>query len=196
MQKSHSMGVVALRCKKNIAILISGRGSNMSAILRASQSEDYPAQIRCIISNNTNAPGLIIAQSHNVVHYIVNHCNTSEIHHILSQHSIDLVCLAGFMKKIDSILTKKWKIINIHPSLLPSFPGLNAQQQALQHGAKITGCTVHWVNEEIDAGKIISQSAIDILESDTVESLSARLLVKEHELYVKTIQDIIDRDMV
>ncbi len=176
----------------NVAILISGRGSNLKAILEAERNKKIAkAQVKLIISNNSKAEGLKYAkefgkktawlESNN---FKSKEAYDKELAQIIKSNDIELVVLAGFMRILSPSFIKQFKnkIINIHPSLLPAFPGLNAQKQALDCGVKITGCTVHFVNEMVDKGPIIIQKTVDVKDDDTEFSLSNRILEKEHEI--------------
>ncbi|MEI6614220.1 MAG: phosphoribosylglycinamide formyltransferase [Chrysiogenales bacterium] len=178
--------------KGRVAVLLSGRGSNMEAIFRASQKTNANFSIRLVISDQENAPGLRKASAFN----IPSHClplgkfmdknsQEREICDILQREGIELICLAGYMRLIGPELLEKFpgRILNIHPSLLPSFPGLHAQKQALRQGAKISGCTVHFVDSGLDSGPIIAQKAVRVLADDNEEVLSQRILRQEHDLY-------------
>lgn len=178
--------------KKNVAVLISGRGSNMSALVKATQANDYPAKIVGVISNSPLALGLEFAKYHNIptaVHQLKSHTNKNladqAITDTLNDWQTDIVCLAGFMRILSDNFVNHWqgKLINIHPSLLPKYKGLNTHQRALDAKDKTHGCTVHHVVPELDAGPIIMQSEISILPDDTALSLEQRLLNVEHELY-------------
>ena len=177
--------------KASLGILISGRGSNMDIIIRACQANQINADVSIVISNNPNANGLILANSLGIKALAVNpsdfntkHEYENTICELLADHSVDLVCLAGYMKIVGNTLLKKYdnKIINIHPSLLPSFKGLNAQKQALEYGVKFSGCSVHYVNDVLDGGKIILQDIVPVSEYDTEETLSHKILEKEHQI--------------
>lgn len=181
----------------NIGVLISGRGSNLQAIIDACEKGEIPAKVGVVISNNPKAFGLERAKKHNIpVSAIDNRDfkdkNTYELEiiKVLQEHKVELVCLAGYMQIVGAILLGHYRsrIINIHPSLLPSFPGLNAQRQALDHGVLITGCTVHFVDEGCDTGPIIIQSAVPVKEKDTEDALSERILQQEHLIYPRAIK--------
>ncbi|KJV69106.1 phosphoribosylglycinamide formyltransferase [Candidatus Neoehrlichia lotoris str. RAC413] len=178
--------------KIRLGILISGRGSNMQSIINACHNSDFPATTACVISNNPDALGLISAQKANIETFVVKKrpLDTNKIEEILIKHKVDLICLAGFMSIIDNNFLKNWhlKVINIHPSLLPSFKGLNAQKQAFDAGVKIAGCTVHYVYPEVDSGPIIIQAAVPVSTTDNVESLSAKILNMEHICYPQAIR--------
>jgi phosphoribosylglycinamide formyltransferase-1 len=179
-----------------LGILISGRGSNFEAIANSIARHRLDAEIAIVISNRANAPGLEIARERGIpIRVIPSQGLEREAYDRLvvdelRTHEVDLVCLAGFMRLLSAHFVRAFpnRVINIHPSLLPSFPGLDAQRQALDHGVKITGCTVHFVDEFLDSGPILIQSAVPVLDDDTVETLSARILVQEHAIYSQAIQ--------
>ena len=175
-----------------LGILISGRGSNMHALINACMQDDFPAEVSCVVSNNPNANGLLIAQRNNIKTFVIQGrpIDFDAIDDILKEHKVDLICLAGFMSIVPEKFINKWfhRIINIHPSLLPSFKGLSAQAQALKAGVKIAGCTVHYVYPELDAGPIIIQAAVPVFSSDTVTDLSNRILQMEHICYPKAVR--------
>ena len=177
-------------------MFISGRGSNFQAILNSIKNGSLNASINVVISDNKDAKGLSIAQENNIPTATFNFKEFSdkssceqEIINTLSNYDIDYIILAGYMRIVGDTLILGYhnKILNIHPSLLPSFKGLDAQKQAFDYGVKVTGCTVHFVNNELDGGPIILQEVVEVLPSDTVESLSNRILDKEHVLYSKAI---------
>jgi phosphoribosylglycinamide formyltransferase 1 len=179
-----------------LGILISGRGSNFEAIANSIESGGLNAEIAVIIANRSEARGLEIARqrglkavaipSKGLDREVYDRMLLAE----LDKHSVDLVCLAGFMRLLSASFIRRFpnRILNIHPSLLPAFPGLDAQHQALTHGVKITGCTVHFVDEELDAGPIVIQAAVPVLDEDTTETLSARILDEEHRIYPAAIR--------
>ncbi len=180
-----------------IAILISGRGTNMENIIRACKNEQIPAKVVLVISDNEEAKGIKIAQSYGVDTKVILRKNYSskdefedEMIKNIKEARADLICLAGFMRVLSERFVKEFEgmIMNIHPALLPSFPGLHAQRQALEYGVKITGATVHFIDEKVDHGPIIIQAAVPVLENDTEESLSERILREEHKIYIKAIQ--------
>ena len=190
--------------KFKLAVLVSGRGSNLQAIIDSIEKNNMAAEISLILSNVPDAYALQRGKKHGLESVFLNPKNFSsrddyekQMIELLQTKSIDLVCLAGFMR----ILGKKFieafsgKIINIHPSLLPAFPGLNVQKKALEHGAKFSGCTVHFVNEEVDGGAIILQAIVPILDEDDVKSLSDRILEQEHIIYPEAIRLIIDDNL-
>ena len=191
--------------KFKLVVLVSGRGSNLQAIIDNIESNYLSADIALVLSNVKNAFALERGKKHGLDTVFLDpktFPNRDEYDNkmieILQAKSIDLICLAGFMQ----ILGKKFiqafpdKIINIHPSLLPAFPGLNVQKKALDHGAKFSGCTVHFVNEEVDGGPIILQSTVPILDEDDTASLSERILEQEHIIYPKAIRLIIEKKLV
>ncbi|OGC10948.1 phosphoribosylglycinamide formyltransferase [candidate division WOR-1 bacterium RIFOXYA12_FULL_52_29] len=180
-----------------LGILISGEGSNLQAIINACESDRIPGKVVVVISNNPDAHGLERAKKHNIPVFAIDHRSYSdrntyelEIVKVLQQHEVELVCLAGYMRIVGEVLLQRYrgKMINIHPSLLPSFPGLHAQRQALEHGVLITGCTVHYVDEGCDTGPIIIQSAVPIMEKDDENTLAERILAQEHAIYPEAIR--------
>ena len=180
---------------KNVAVLLSGRGSNFLALSEAVESGEVSARIALVISNQKEAPGLQHARDrgYETVYLPSKGIDRESYDRLvvteLRKTATDIVCLAGFMRVLGPTLVREFpnRILNIHPSLLPSFPGLNAQKQALDWGARVTGCTVHFVDEEVDHGLILLQHPVPILNNDTEESLSARILVYEHEIYKKAL---------
>jgi phosphoribosylglycinamide formyltransferase-1 len=181
--------------KKRIAILLSGRGSNFAAIARNVASGIIDAEIAVVISNRPGAGGLEIAARLGLPALMIPSQGLqreeydARLVEELQRRRVDLVCLAGFMRFLSPVFVRAFpgRILNIHPSLLPAFPGLEAQHQALEHGVKITGCTVHFVDEDLDHGPIILQTAVPVEDGDTVETLSARILVEEHRIYTAAI---------
>jgi phosphoribosylglycinamide formyltransferase-1 len=179
-----------------LGILISGRGSNLEAIATAIARRKLDADIAIVISNRANAGGLDIARYRGIPMRVIESRGMEReaydtlVIDELRTHDVDLVCLAGFMRLLSASFVQAFpdRVLNIHPSLLPAFPGLDAQRQALEHGVKITGCTVHIVDEFLDSGPILIQSAVPVLDGDTVEALSARVLAQEHLIYPKAIQ--------
>lgn len=178
--------------KKRTAVLISGRGSNMQALVEAAKQPDYPVEIALVISNRPEAPGLAWAKEQGIPAVALDHKRYESREHfegqltsMLSLSKIELVALAGFMRLMTPAFVESWsgRMINIHPSLLPSFKGLHTHEQALETGVKITGCTVHFVSAEMDEGPIIAQSAVPVLHGDTADQLAARVLSAEHKLY-------------
>jgi phosphoribosylglycinamide formyltransferase-1 len=186
-----------------IGILISGRGSNMSAIVEAVQSNRIPdSRVVVVISDKTGAQGLEKARERNIEAIaITRKGRTREEHDAeivgeLKKRDVELICLAGYMRLLSKEFVQAfpYKIINIHPSLLPSFPGLDAQKQAIDYGVKISGCTVHFVDEDLDHGAIILQKAVEVEDKDTAESLSAKILKQEHALYVEALAKIVSEN--
>jgi phosphoribosylglycinamide formyltransferase-1 len=183
-----------------LGILISGRGSNFEAIANSIARGKLDAEIVIVISNRPNAAGLDIARERGIPLRVIASAGVEReaydklLVEELKTHEVDLVCLAGFMRLLSANLIRAFpnRVLNIHPSLLPAFSGLDAQRQALEYGVKITGCTVHFVDEFLDSGPIIIQSAVPVLEGDTVESLSARILAQEHLIYPKAIGYLVD----
>ena len=180
-----------------IGILISGRGSNMVALVDAAKSGEIPnSDVAIVISDKADAPGLEKARERGVETVVIERNgrkrqeHDAEIAAKLKEKAVDLVCLAGYMRLLSPQFIKEFPdgIINIHPSLLPAFPGLDAQKQAFDHGVKVTGCTVHFVNEDLDAGKIVLQRAVEVKDDDTAETLAARILDEEHKLYVEAVK--------
>jgi phosphoribosylglycinamide formyltransferase-1 len=178
--------------KLKVGVLISGRGSNMAALLRAAQATDYPAEIACVISNRADAAGVQTAKAAGIATAVIPHRGYPDresfdraVSAELEKHGAGLVVLAGFLRIFSPWFPERWqdRMINIHPSLLPSFKGLHVQQQALDAGARISGCTVHFVTPDLDAGPIIAQAAVPVLAGDTTEALAARILRQEHRLY-------------
>jgi phosphoribosylglycinamide formyltransferase-1 len=179
-----------------LGILISGRGSNMLALADAVSEGRIPGvEIAVVISDQPDAPGLVRAAERGIPTLAVERrgrtrpLHDREIVAALRERSVDLVCLAGYMRLLSAefIATFPYRILNIHPSLLPSFPGLDAQRQAIEHGVKWTGCTVHFVDETLDGGPIITQRVVAVLDDDTPETLSARILVEEHRAYTEAV---------
>jgi phosphoribosylglycinamide formyltransferase-1 len=183
-----------------LGILISGRGSNFEAIANNIARKKLDAQIAIVISNRANAPGLDIARERGIPMRVIPSAGLDRetydkvLIDELKTHEVDLVCLAGFMRllSMDFIRAFPNRVLNIHPSLLPAFAGLDAQRQALEYSVRITGCTIHFVDEFLDSGPIIIQSAVPVLDGDTVETLSARILLQEHVIYSKAIGYIVE----
>src|SRR5580704_16674525 len=183
-----------------LGILISGRGSNFEAIANSIARKKLDAEVAIVISNRANAPGIEIARERGMPLRIIPSAGMDRetydelLIDELQTHEVDLVCLAGFMRLLSADFIRAFpnRVLNIHPSLLPAFAGLDAQRQALEYGVRITGCTVHFVDEFLDSGPIIIQAAVPVLDNDTVESLSARVLVQEHLIYSKAIGYIVD----
>ena len=180
------------RPKKRLGVLISGGGSNLQALIDACHAADFPAEIVLVISNKADAFGLERAQKAGIATKVLNHRDYADrvafdraLTASLQDAGVDLVCLAGFLRLVTPEFVESWhnRLINIHPSLLPSFKGLHAPAQALAAGVKIAGCTVHFVRAEMDSGPIIAQAAVPVLAHDTADTLAARILTQEHLLY-------------
>ena len=179
--------------KRRTAVLISGRGSNLSALLAATRSPGYPADIALVISNRPDAPGLALAEAAGIPSVVLDHrrfpgdraAHEAAIDAALRTAGVEFVCLAGYLRLLTPFLVAAWsgRMLNIHPSLLPAFPGLNTHARALAAGVKLHGCTVHLVTDATDAGPILAQAAVPVLPDDTEASLAARVLVQEHVIY-------------
>jgi phosphoribosylglycinamide formyltransferase 1 len=181
-----------MRTKKRTAILISGRGSNMQALAAAARAADYPAEIVLVISNRPDAAGLQWAKANGLATLVIDHkahasraAFEDALQQALDGANVELIALAGFMRLMTPAFVERWRdrMINIHPSLLPSFRGLHTHEQALAAGVRIAGCTVHFVRTETDTGPIIAQAAVPVLSSDTATTLAARVLEAEHKIY-------------
>jgi len=180
---------------RRLGILLSGRGSNFEAIARNVQNGRLEAEIGFVFSNKPNALGLARARELGLPCGVIESAGLertafdSQVADLLHQNKIDLVCLAGYMRLLSGQFVRQFphRILNIHPSLLPAFPGLDAQYQALTHGVKVTGCTVHFVDEHLDSGPILLQSAVPVLDGDSLETLSSRILAEEHKIYSEAI---------
>lgn len=188
--------------KKRIAVLISGYGGNLQAIINACADFDYPAKIVAVISNKPEAYGLIRAKNAGIQTFIVDHKNYKErkdfdesVHKILLEVDVEIVCLAGFMRLLTADFVNKWqgRMINIHPSLLPNFKGANGVKDALEAGVNKTGCTVHYVTPEMDSGEIIVQREVSILPTDDIDSLSRRIHEQEHIAYPEAIKLVCEK---
>ncbi|MEQ8934662.1 MAG: phosphoribosylglycinamide formyltransferase [Amphiplicatus sp.] len=182
--------------RTKVAVLISGRGSNLQSLLDAAAAPDYPAEIALVVSNRPDAAGLDRARKAGVATGVIDHRQFGKgeegraafdaaLDNSLRDAGVDLVCLAGFMRLLTSGFVEGWrgKMLNIHPSLLPSFKGLDVHRRMIDAGVKIAGCTVHFVSSEMDAGPIVGQAAVPVLASDTSDTLAARILAEEHKLY-------------
>lgn len=188
-----------------LGILISGRGSNMVALVDAVASGEIPdSSVAVVISDRADAPGLAKASERGVQTLVIEKNarkrteHDAEIVAALVDRGAELVCLAGYMRLLSPEFVRAFpnRIVNIHPSLLPSFPGLNVQQQAIDHGVKLSGCTVHYVDEELDAGPIILQRVVEVKDDDTAEALSARILEQEHAAYVEAVRRIVSGQLM
>ncbi len=185
--------------KLKLGLLISGRGSNLQALIDASASEEFPAEIILVISNRADAKGLDIAEQADIATKVINHKNfrnrddfDDALSRSLADAGIELICLAGFMLILQGCFISRWRdrIINIHPSLLPAFPGLNVHERVIESGVRISGCTVHYVRPTVDNGPIIAQAAVPVFASDTPESLAGRVLKVEHLVYPMAVAAI------
>jgi phosphoribosylglycinamide formyltransferase-1 len=184
--------------KRRVGILISGRGSNMEALLRAAQAPDYPAEIALVLSNRPDAAGIAIAAAAGVPTAVIDHrpfrgdraAHEAAIAAALDQAGAEIICLAGYMRLLTPFLVQRYAghMLNIHPSLLPAFPGLDTHARALAAGTKLHGCTVHLVTEGMDEGPILAQAAVPVLPGDTADSLAARVLVQEHATYALALR--------
>jgi phosphoribosylglycinamide formyltransferase 1 len=178
--------------RKRTAVLISGRGSNMAALIEAAQFADYPANIALVVANRADAAGLKLAESAGIATRVVDHRRYEDreifehaLHANLDVHGVEFVCLAGFMRLLTPWFVRQWqgRLINIHPALLPAFKGLDTHRRALEAGVKIHGATVHFVIPEVDSGPIIAQAAVPVHDDDTADTLAARVLAAEHRIY-------------
>ncbi len=186
---------------KRIGVLLSGRGSNFEALAESAAGGRIPnAEIAIVISNREGAPGIEKARARGIESRVIpskgyeREAYDRLVAAALEEKRVDVVCLAGFMRLLSPYFVKKFcnRILNIHPSLLPAFPGLEAQRQALEHGVKFSGCTVHFVDENLDAGPIIRQAVVPVLDTDTVETLSARILNEEHRIYSEAVRIVLE----
>jgi phosphoribosylglycinamide formyltransferase 1 len=182
--------------KKRVGVLISGRGSNLRALVEASRDPAYPAEIVFVGSNNPVAGGLNYASQQNIPTAAIDHrlyptreAFDAAFNAELQNHGLDLICCAGFMRIMTPVLIRPWagRMLNIHPSLLPLYKGLHTHERAIEDGAKTHGASVHFVNEELDGGEVIARATVPVLATDTAESLAARVLTVEHPLYVKSL---------
>ncbi len=186
--------------KKRVAILISGRGSNMTALIEAAKACDYPAEIVLVVSNRPDAPGLARARAAGVATAVVDHADFGDqreaferaLDDELHKNRIDLVCLAGFIRLLTPWFVTRWsgRMLNIHPSLLPQFKGLHTHRRALDAGVKRHGATVHFVVPEMDSGPIVAQDSIAVREDDTEATLAARVLELEHQIYPRALRAV------
>lgn len=183
--------------KKRVAVLISGRGSNMQSLVKAMREPDFPAEAAVVISNRPEALGLVWAQDMGLKAVAIDHRQfatrmafEARLHQTLLEHAVELVCNAGFMRLLTGSFVDRWRDrqLNIHPSLLPAYPGLHTHQRVLADGTLITGCTVHFVRLEMDAGPIIAQAAVPVMPGDSETTLAARVLEAEHMLYPEALR--------
>jgi phosphoribosylglycinamide formyltransferase-1 len=185
---------------KKIGVLLSGRGSNLQALIDAARRGELGGEIAVVVSNVEGAPGLERAREAGIPAAFRDHRGKkreafdAEIVEILRDHHVDLVCLAGFMRLLSPVFVRAFsgRIVNIHPSLLPAFPGKDAQRQAWEHGSKVSGATVHFVDEGLDSGPIVAQEAVPVLPGDTAETLAARILETEHRLYPRAVRLLLE----
>ncbi|MEO6030663.1 MAG: phosphoribosylglycinamide formyltransferase [Burkholderiaceae bacterium] len=177
---------------KNIVILLSGRGSNMEAIVRACAAEGWPARVMAVVANRADAAGLAFARQHGIATALVDHRGfesreafDTELAHVVEGFAPDVVALAGFMRILGAAFVRRFegRMVNVHPSLLPAFPGLHTHRRAIEAGCKLAGATVHFVTSELDHGPIIAQASVAVLPDDTEDTLAARVLEREHVLY-------------
>ena len=184
--------------KKRVAVLISGRGSNMMALVEAAKAPGFPAEIVLVLSNKADAAGLAFAREHGIATSVIEHRTYGKdraafdaaMQAALEVHGVEIVCLAGFMRLLTSGFCEAWagRMINIHPALLPSFKGLDTHARALEAGVKLHGCTTHFVTPGMDEGPIIKQAAVPVLDDDTEATLAARVLKEEHRIYPETLR--------
>jgi phosphoribosylglycinamide formyltransferase 1 len=186
--------------KKRVAVLISGRGSNMRSLIDAAKADGYPAEIVLVLSNRPDAAGLVYAQAEGITTVVVDHTDYGKdreaferaLQDVLATHRIDLVCLAGFMRLLTPWFVGQWqgRMLNIHPALLPAFKGLHTHERALAAGVTNHGATVHFVSPEMDSGPIIAQAEVPVLAGDTPETLAARVLEAEHRIYPQALRKV------
>jgi phosphoribosylglycinamide formyltransferase-1 len=186
---------------KNIAILVSGRGSNMEAIVRACDAERWNARIAAVISNRADAAGLVFARSRGIAAEVVDHrafasrdAFDAALAECIEHHAADVVALAGFMRILGAQFVRRFegRLVNIHPSLLPAFPGLHTHRRAIEAGCRVSGATVHFVTADLDHGPIVGQAVVAVLADDSEASLAARVLAQEHLLYPRAIRWLVD----
>jgi len=186
---------------KRIGVLLSGRGSNFEALADGIRTGRIPnTEIAVVVSNREGAPGIEKAQQHKIPAKVIpskgleREAYDRQVVAVLNEHKVDLVCLAGYMRLLSAFFVSSFpnRILNIHPSLLPSFPGLESQRQALEYGVKFAGCTVHFVDENLDAGPIVLQAAVPVRDDDTEATLSARILAEEHRIYSEAVRLVLE----
>jgi phosphoribosylglycinamide formyltransferase 1 len=183
-----------------VGVLVSGRGSNLQALLDAGREERLGGRVVLVVSNVPGAAGLDRARAAGVPAVVCDHRGKSredhdrEMVHVLREHQVDLVCLAGYMRLVSAVLLDAFpgRVLNVHPSLLPAFPGIRSQRQALEHGVKVSGATIHLVDTALDGGPIVLQEAVPVAEDDTEESLSARILGAEHRIYPEAVRAVLE----
>jgi phosphoribosylglycinamide formyltransferase-1 len=189
--------------KQRVAILISGRGSNMASLIAAAKDDSYPAEIALVVSNRPDAAGLNHARNQGITTAVIDHTRYGKdreafehaLQDVLTAHRIDLVCLAGFMRLLTPWFVSQWqgRMLNIHPALLPAFKGLHTHERALEAGVKTHGATVHFVSAEMDSGEIIAQAEVPVLSGDTADTLAARVLEAEHRIYPQALRQVAER---
>jgi phosphoribosylglycinamide formyltransferase-1 len=189
--------------RKRVAILISGRGSNMVALIEAAKAPDYPAEISLVVSNRPDAAGLARAKAEGIATAVVDHKPYGKdreaferaLQAVLEGRRIELVCLAGFMRLLSPWLVERWqgRMLNIHPALLPAFKGLDTHRRVLAAGARVHGATVHLVGNELDSGPIVLQEAVPVVAGDTEETLAARVLEAEHRIYPQALKLLVQK---
>lgn len=186
---------------KRIGVLLSGRGSNFEALADSVAAGRLPgAEIAVVVSNREGAPGIDKAKQRNLAARVIpskgleRETYDRQVVAVLNEHQVDLVCLAGYMRLLSPFFVASFpnRILNIHPSLLPSFPGLESQRQALEYGVKFAGCTVHFVDENLDAGPIVLQAAVPVRDDDTEQTLSSRILAEEHRIYTQAVRVVLE----
>ena len=186
---------------KKVGVLISGRGSNMASLIDACAVDGYPAEIALVISNRPNAKGLATAEAASIPAIAIDHTQfdtreafDAELDRSLREHEIEIVCLAGFMRLLAGDFVEAWRdrLINIHPSLLPAYPGVNIHDRVIDDGVRVSGCTVHYVRIGMDSGPIIAQAAVPVLADDTAATLNTRVLAAEHEIYPHALRMVAD----
>jgi phosphoribosylglycinamide formyltransferase 1 len=186
---------------KRIGVLLSGRGSNFEALADGVAAGRIPgAEIAVVVSNREGAPGIAKAKERGIAVRVIpskgleREAYDRQVAAVLHEHKVDLVCLAGYMRLLSPFFVAAFpnRILNIHPSLLPSFPGLESQRQALEYGVKFAGCTVHFVDENLDAGPILLQATVPVRDDDTEETLSARILAEEHRIYIEAVRIVLE----
>ena len=188
--------------RNRVGVLISGRGSNMAALVAAARDPAYPAEIACVVSNRPDAAGLEFAKAQGIATHVINHKDyatreayDAALNDYLQSQKLDLVACAGFMRIMTPVLLEPWdgKMINIHPSLLPLYKGTRTHDRVIADGATVHGCSVHYVTAELDSGSVVAQAEVPVLPGDTAESLSARVLAEEHKLYPKALAIVASR---
>jgi phosphoribosylglycinamide formyltransferase-1 len=191
--------------RARVGVLISGRGSNLQALIDASRRADYPAAIACVVSNVAGVEGLRRAEHADIATHVVPHqaYNSREsfdeaVDEVLRSSGVAFVCLAGFMRVLSNAFVEKWRgrLVNIHPSLLPAFKGLNVHRRVLESGTRISGCSVHFVVPELDSGPIIAQAAVPVWPGDSTDALASRTLAAEHKLYPLALRLLVERKAI